>query len=106
LVAPKSATQTVLGVGGAGVVELRQPARDCGYHSPNHGVEGGDCCGRGNVNEGPTCCSGKPHWDVAEKVCDVDQYGASCMDGSKEDNQAGCTGRSYWDAANKACDVH
>jgi hypothetical protein len=45
--------------GGAGAVELRQPVRDCGYHSPNHGVEGSDCYGegrdaRGGVNEGPT----------------------------------------------------
>jgi hypothetical protein len=85
LVEPESATQTVTGVGGVCVVELRQPMRDYGSHSPNHGIEGGDCCGGGSVNEGPTCCTGKPYWGVAEKACDVDQYGASPMDGSKED---------------------
>jgi hypothetical protein len=47
------------GHGGADAIELRQPARDCGSHSPNHGIEGGDCGGGGRVNEGPTCCTGK-----------------------------------------------
>jgi hypothetical protein len=40
------------GHGGADVVKMRQPVRDCGFHSMNHGVEGGDCCARGRVNEG------------------------------------------------------
>jgi hypothetical protein len=31
LVALESATQSVTGMGGVGVVELKQPARDCGY---------------------------------------------------------------------------
>jgi hypothetical protein len=47
LVAPKSATQSVTSVGGVNAVELRQSMRDCGSHSPNHGVEGDDCCGGG-----------------------------------------------------------
>jgi hypothetical protein len=85
LVASDSATQSVTGMGGEGAVELRQPARYCGSHSPNHDVEGGDCCGGGSVNEGPTCCIGKSYWGVVEKACDVDQYGAPPMDGSKED---------------------
>jgi hypothetical protein len=75
LVAPKSATQSVMSMGGADTVELRQLARDYGSHSLNHGVEGGNCCGRGDVNEGPTWCTRKP----------------PPMDGSKEDGQAGYT---------------
>jgi hypothetical protein len=47
LVAPKSATQSVTGMGATGTVELRQSARDCRSHSLVHDVEGGDCCGRG-----------------------------------------------------------
>jgi hypothetical protein len=54
LVALKSATQSVTSMGGVDAVELRQLARDCGSHSLNHGIEGGNCCGRGDVNEGPT----------------------------------------------------
>jgi hypothetical protein len=88
-----------------GTVELRQPARDCGSHSPNHDVEGGDCCDGGSVNEGPTCCTEKSYWGAAEKACDVDQYGTPPMDGSKEDVQAGCTEKSYWGVAKKACDI-
>jgi hypothetical protein len=91
LVASKSTTQSVMGVGGAGAVELRQPTRDWGSHSPNYGVENGNCCGRGRVNEGPVCCTRKPYWGAVKKVCDVNQYGASPMDGSNEDGQAGCT---------------
>jgi hypothetical protein len=72
LVAPEFATQSVTGVGGAGAVELRQPARGCVSHNPNHD----NCYGGGSVNEGPTCCTGKPYWGAAEKACDVDQYGA------------------------------
>jgi hypothetical protein len=58
LVASESTTQPVTGVGGVGVIELKQSARDCGSHSMNHGVEGDDCCGggrvaRGGMNEGP-----------------------------------------------------
>jgi hypothetical protein len=60
LVVPESATQSVTGMGGADVVELRQPTRDCGSHSPNHSVEGGNCCDGGNVNEGPTCRTRNP----------------------------------------------
>jgi hypothetical protein len=47
-----------------------------GSHSPNHDVEGGDCCVRGGRNEGPTCYTGKPHWGIAKKVCSVDQCSA------------------------------
>jgi hypothetical protein len=61
LVALDSATQSVTGMGGAGVVELKQPLRDWGSHSLNHGIEDGDCCGGGKVNEGPACCTGKPY---------------------------------------------
>jgi hypothetical protein len=100
-----SATQSVMDVGGADAVELRQPVRDYWSHSPNHGVEGSDCCGEGRVNKGPTYGTRKPYWGAAEKACDVDQYGAPPMDGSKEDGQVGCTGKPYWGAAKKACDI-
>jgi hypothetical protein len=80
-------------VEGAGAVELRQPARDSGSHSPNHGVKGGDCYDGGGVNEGPTCCTEKPHWGTAMKACGIDQYGTPPMGESKQDDQAGCTGR-------------
>jgi hypothetical protein len=40
LVAPESATQTVMSVRGADVVELRHPSRDCESHASNHDVEG------------------------------------------------------------------
>jgi hypothetical protein len=43
LVASESTTQLVTSVGGADVIELRQPTRDYGSNSPNHDVEGGDC---------------------------------------------------------------
>jgi hypothetical protein len=95
LVAPESATQSVTVVKRADAIELRQPTRDCGSHSLNHGVEGGGCCGGDSVNEGPTCCTGKPYWGAVKKACDVDQYGTPLMDGSKEDDQAGCTGKPY-----------
>jgi hypothetical protein len=85
LVASESATQSVTGVGGAGDVELRQPTRGWGSHSPNHGVEDIDCCDGGRVNEGHACCMGKPYWDAVKKACDIDLYGAPPMDGSKED---------------------
>jgi hypothetical protein len=88
LMASESATQLVTGVGGAGAVELRQPMRDWGSYSPNHGVKDDDCCGGGRVDEGTACLMGKPYWSAAKKVCDVDQYGAPPMDGSKDD-QAG-----------------
>jgi hypothetical protein len=61
LVAPESATQLVTDVGGANAIELRQPAWDGRSHSPNRSVEGGDCCDGGDVNEGPTWCTEKPH---------------------------------------------
>jgi hypothetical protein len=35
------------------------------------------------VNEGPTCCTEKPHWGAVKKACDVDQYEALPMGGSK-----------------------
>jgi hypothetical protein len=54
LVAPELATQSTTDVGGADVVELRQLVRDCGSHSLNHDVKGGDCYDRCGVNEGPT----------------------------------------------------
>jgi hypothetical protein len=93
-------------VGGAGIVELRQLARDWGSHSPNHDIKDDDCCGKGRVNEGPACCTGKPYWNAVKKACDVHQYGAPPIDGSKEDGQVGCTGNPYWDAAKKACGVN
>jgi hypothetical protein len=105
LVASESATQSVTGVGGADAVELRQPARDYGSHSPNHGVEGDDCYGAGRVNVGPTCCTGEPYWGATKKACDINQYGAPPMDRSKEDDQTGCTGKPYWGAVKKACSV-
>jgi hypothetical protein len=91
LVVSESATLSVTGVGGAGAVELRQPARDWGSHSPNHGVEDDDCCGGGRVNKGPACCTGKPYWGAVKKACDVDQFEAPPMDG-----QAGCIENPYW----------
>jgi hypothetical protein len=105
LVALESATQLVTGMWGADAIELRQPVRDCGSHSPNHRVDGGNCCGRGSVNEGPTWCTGKPYRGVAKKACEVNQYGAPPIDGSKEDDQLGCTEKPYWGATKKACDV-
>jgi hypothetical protein len=56
------------GRGGANIVELRQPMRDCGSHSLNHSVEGSDYCDRGSVNEGPTYCTKNPYWGTVEKV--------------------------------------
>jgi hypothetical protein len=117
LVAPESTTQSVRGLGGAGAVELRQPVRNCESDSPNHGVEGDDYCGGGNVNEGPTYCTGKPYWGDVKKVCGVDQNGAPPMHGLK-DGQAGVpvpasatgptcsTRKPYWSAAKKACSVN
>jgi hypothetical protein len=58
LVVPESTTQLVIGMGEADVIELRQPMRDCGSHSPNHDIKGGDYYGGGRVNKGPTCCTG------------------------------------------------
>jgi hypothetical protein len=55
---------------------------ECGSHSLNHGVEGG-CCDSGGVNEGPTCCTRKPHWGTVKKACNVDQYEALPMDESR-----------------------
>jgi hypothetical protein len=95
LVASESATQSVTDVGGADAVELRQPTRDCRFHSLNHDVEGGDCYDGGGLNEGSTWCIGKPYWGVEKKACGGDQYGALPMDGSKEDGQTGYTGKPY-----------
>jgi hypothetical protein len=81
LVAPESATQSVMSVG------EQKPSRDCGSHSPNHSVEGGDCCGGGRVNKGPTCCTGRPYRGAVMKACDVNQYGALPMDGVTEPPQ-------------------
>jgi hypothetical protein len=94
-----------MGVGGANAVEVRQSVRDCGSHSPNHGVEGGDCYGGGRVNEGPTWCTGRPYRGATKKACNVDQYIALPMNGSKEDGLAGCTRKPYWSAVKKACGV-
>ena len=78
LEAPESATQSVTGVGGVSAIVLKEPARDCGSHSPDHGVQDdGCCCGargrgsgaRGGVNGGPTCCAGEPKWGAAKKAC-------------------------------------
>jgi hypothetical protein len=41
LEAPELATQSVMGVGGVSSMVLKEPARDYGSHSPNHGVQ--DC---------------------------------------------------------------
>jgi hypothetical protein len=81
LVAPESTTQSVTGAGGAGVGELKQPARNDGSHSPNHDVEGGNCCGggtggKGGVSEGPT------NYGATKKACGADQYKAPPMYGS------------------------
>jgi hypothetical protein len=35
------------------------------------------------VNEGPTCCTRKPHWGTVKKACNVDQYEALPMDESR-----------------------
>jgi hypothetical protein len=72
LMVPESATQLITGVGGAGAVELRQPARDCGSHSLNHGVEGEDCSDGGDSNKGPTCCTENPHSGAAKEACGSD----------------------------------
>jgi hypothetical protein len=101
LVVPEFSTQAVTGMGGAGAVELRQPARDCGSHSSNHS----DCCGGGSVNESPTYCTGKPYWGAIEKPCDVGQDGALPMGGSK-DIQAGYTEKPYWGATKMAYNVN
>jgi hypothetical protein len=115
LVAPESATQSVTGVWGAGVVELRQLATDWGSHSPNHGVKGDDCCGGSSVNEGPSCCTERPYWGAVKKAYGVDQCRAPPIGGSKEDSQtrtkgpapvAGptcCNGKPYWGATKQAC---
>jgi hypothetical protein len=42
LEAPESATQLVASVGGVNSMVLKEPARDCGSHSPDHDVQ--DCC--------------------------------------------------------------
>jgi hypothetical protein len=84
LMAPESATLSVMGMGEVGTIELKQPVRDCGSHSLNHSIEGGDCCDECSMNEGPTCCTGKLHWGAVKKACSVDQYGAPPMDESKD----------------------
>jgi hypothetical protein len=95
LVAPEFATQSVTGVGGAGAIELRQPAGDWESYSPNHDVKDGDYCGRGRVNERPACWMRKPYWGAVKKVCDINQYRAPPMDRFKEDGQTGCTENPY-----------
>jgi hypothetical protein len=82
-----------------------QPARDCGSHSLNHGIEGDDCSDRGGGNEGTTYCIKKPYWGTVKKVCAIDQYGAPPMHGLNEDGQAGCTEKPYWGAANEVCGI-
>jgi hypothetical protein len=70
LVAPESATQLVMGVGGASTIDLKEPTRDCRSHSLNHGVQDDGCCGRargrvtgakGGLNGGPACCAEEPY---------------------------------------------
>jgi hypothetical protein len=39
LEAPESATQSVAGAGGVSSMVLKELARDCGSHSPNHSVQ-------------------------------------------------------------------
>jgi hypothetical protein len=41
---PESATQSVTGVGGVSSMVLKEPTRDCGSHSHDHGVQN---CGWG-----------------------------------------------------------
>jgi hypothetical protein len=101
LVTPESVT----GMGVADIIELRQSVSACGSHSLNHGVKGGSCCGRGRLNEGSTCCTGRAYWGATKKACDDDQYWAPPMDGSKEDGQASCTGKPYYGVTKKASDV-
>jgi hypothetical protein len=45
LLALKSATQSIMGVGGVNLIKLKESMRYYESHSSNHGVEGGDCCG-------------------------------------------------------------
>jgi hypothetical protein len=59
-------------------------------------VEGGDCYGggrgaRGGVNEGATCCTGKPYCGVMKKAFYADPYGAPPMDGSKNEQARALT---------------
>jgi hypothetical protein len=61
LVGLESAMQSVTVMAGMGTIELKEPTRDCGSHSPNHDDEGGDFYDGGGMNEGPTHCTGKPH---------------------------------------------
>jgi hypothetical protein len=42
LEAPESATQSVAGMGGVSSMVLKEPVRDYGSHSSDHGVQ--DCC--------------------------------------------------------------
>jgi hypothetical protein len=39
LKAPESATQSVTGVGGVSSMVQKEPTRDSGSHSPDHGVQ-------------------------------------------------------------------
>jgi hypothetical protein len=68
LVALESVTQSVTSVRGASAIELKEPVRDCGSQSSNHGVKSGSCCGEargrgaiGGVNGGPACCTREPY---------------------------------------------
>jgi hypothetical protein len=42
LEAPESATQLVTSMGGVSSMVLKEPARGCGSHSPEHSTQ--DCC--------------------------------------------------------------
>jgi hypothetical protein len=71
------------GRGGAGVDELKQPARNDGSHSPNHDVEGSNCCGggmggKGGVSEGPTC---QRRWIAVELDACIAQRGVQYIGG-------------------------
>jgi hypothetical protein len=98
LVAPESATSRSWAWGSRhrqAEIKLKQPTRDCGSHSLNHGVEDGDCYDggrgvRGGVNENPTHCTEKPYWGATKKACYTNQYGAPSMDRLK-DGQAPTT---------------
>jgi hypothetical protein len=40
-----SVTQSIMGMGGASVIELKDPTRDCESHALNHGVKDSGYCG-------------------------------------------------------------
>jgi hypothetical protein len=42
---PESATKSITNVGGVSFIVLKESARDCGSHSPDHDVQDDNCCG-------------------------------------------------------------